>query len=104
MFHGEGVQCPREEAECRSDRKHGRVFVDLSGKEPVLAMAGEQYSMIFCDDAARLSKEYFVKHTSDPSEALEQYLADTRDIVPPDIIRSDDASELNEGRQVRRNL
>ena len=42
--------------------------------------------MIFRDDATRMSKAYFVKHKSDAPEALDQYLADTRDIGPPEII------------------
>ena len=50
--------------------------------------------MIFRDDATWMSKEYFVKHNSDAPEALDQYLADTRDIGPPEILRSDDAPEL----------
>ena len=66
-------------------------------------MGEKEYSMINRDDATRMSKEYFVKHKSDAPEALDQYLADTRDICPPEIIRSDDAPELK-GRQVRRNL
>ena len=54
--------------------------------------------MIFRDYATRMSKELFVKHKSDASEARDQYLADTRDIGPPEIIRSDDAPELKGGR------
>ena len=54
--------------------------------------------MINRDDATRMSKEYFVKHKSDAPEELNQYLADTRDISPPEIIRSDDAPELKGGR------
>ena len=42
--------------ECRSDKKHGRAFVDLSGKKPVLSMGGKQCGMIFRDDATRMSK------------------------------------------------
>ena len=39
-----------------------------------------------------------MKHKSDAPEALKQYLADTRDVGPPAIIRSDDATELMYGR------
>ena len=42
-----------------------------------------------------MSKEYFAKHKSDAPEALDQYLADTRDVVSPEIIHSNDAPELN---------
>ena len=88
----------KKTTECRSDKKHSRVFVDLSGKKPALSMGGKQYGMIFRYNATRMSKEYFVKHKSDAPEALDQYLADTRDIGPPEIIRSDDAPELKGDR------
>ena len=35
------------------------------------------------------SNKYFVKHKSDAPKALDQYLTDTRDIGPPEIIRYD---------------
>ena len=57
--------------ECRSDKKHGRVFVDLSGEKTVLSMGGKQYGMIFCNDATRMSKEDFMKHKSVAPEALD---------------------------------
>ena len=63
---------PVKTTECRWDNKHGRVFVDLSGKKPVLSMGGKRYGMIFRDDATRMSKEYFVKHKSDAPDALDQ--------------------------------
>ena len=81
-----GFSAPVEKTtECRSDKKRGRVFVDLSGKKPVLPMGGMQYGMIFRDDATRMSKEYFVKHKSNAPKALDQYLVDTRDIGRPEI-------------------
>ena len=86
----------KKTTECRSDKKYGRVFVDLSGKKPILSMGGKQYGMIFHDDATRMS--YFMKHKSDAPEALDQYLADTKDIGRPKIIRSDDAPELKGAR------
>ena len=39
-----------------------------------------------------------MKRKSDAPEALDQHLADTRDIRPPETIRSDDAPELKDGR------
>ena len=39
-----------------------------------------------------------MENKSDDPEALDQYLADTRDIGPLEIIRSDDAPELKRGR------
>ena len=99
MVHGEGFSAPvKKTTECRPHTKHERVFVDLSGKKPVLSMGGKQYGMIFRDDATRVSKEYFMKLKSDAPEALDQYLTDTRDIGPPEIIHSDDAPELKGGR------
>ena len=61
-------------------------------------MGGKQYGLIFRNDTTRTSKEYFMNHKSDAPEALDHYLADTRDIGPPEIIRSDDAPELKGGR------
>ena len=67
-----GFSAPvKKTTECRSDKKHGTVFVDLSGKKPVLSMGGKQYGMIFRDDATRTLKEYSVKHKSDAPEALD---------------------------------
>ena len=38
-----GFSAPvKKTTECRSDKKHGTVFVDLSGKKPVLSMGGKQ--------------------------------------------------------------
>ena len=62
------------------------------------SIGGKQYAFIVRDDATRMSREYFMKHKSDAPEALKQYLADTRDVGPPAIIRSDDAPELMYGR------
>ena len=36
-----GFSAPVKTTECRSDKKHGRVFVDLSGKKPLLSMGGK---------------------------------------------------------------
>ena len=52
-----GLSAPlKKTTECRSDKKHGRVYVDLSGKKHVLSMDGKQYGIIFRDDATRMSK------------------------------------------------
>ena len=93
-----GFSAPVKTTECRSDKKHGRVYVDLSGKKPVLSMSGKKYGTIFRDGATSTSTKYFVKQKSDAPKAIDQHLADTRDIGPPEIIRFDDAPELEGGR------
>lgn len=82
----------------RADKNHGRVFIDTSGKKPVPSISGNQYGFIFRDDASRMSREYFIKKKSDAPDALEQYLADTKEMGVPEIIRSDGAPELMYGR------
>ena len=61
-------------------------------------MVASSTGIIFRDDATRMSREYLMKHKSDPPDALEQYMADTNAAGPPKIIRSDDAPELMGGR------
>ena len=94
-----GFSAPvKKTTQSRSDRRHGRVFEDTSGKKPVHSIGGKQYAFIVRADATRVAREYFMKHKSDAPEALKQYLADTRDFGPPVIIRSDDAPEVMYGR------
>ena len=45
--------------------------------------------------------EYYLRRKSEATEGLEQFLADVREVGIPEIIRSDDASELNEGWSVQ---
>ena len=52
----------------RSDKIHGRVFVDSTGKKDVVSNGGKQYGIIFRDDATRMSREYIMKHKSDAPE------------------------------------
>ena len=83
--------------ECRSD-KMGGIFVDESGEKPVAPKGGKKYSIIFRDDATRMSWIYFMRKKSESSDALDQFLADTRGYGPPKIIRTDDAPQLNTGK------
>ena len=83
---------------CRSDKKLGRILIDLSGKKSVKSIGGNCFAMILRDDMSRHSWEYFLKSKADAPDALEQWLADTSAHGPPGIIRSDDASELRGGR------
>ena len=83
--------------ECRSDKKMGRIFVDESGEKPVASKGGKKYMIIFRDDATRMSWIYFMRKKSESLDALDQFLADTREYGPPKIIRTDDAPQLKAG-------
>ncbi|CAN0522408.1 unnamed protein product, partial [Laminaria digitata] len=94
-----GISAPvNKVTECRSDKKLGRVFVDLSGKKAVQSKGGNQYAMIFRDDKTRLSWVYFLRSKAEAPDMLEQWLTDIRLHGIPEIIRSDDASELKGGK------
>ena len=79
--------------EYRSDKRMGRIFVDGSGEKPVASEGGKKYSITFRDDATRMSWIYFMRKKSESPEALDQFLADTREYGPPKIIRTDDAPQ-----------
>ena len=55
----------------RSDKKLGRSFVDLSGKNPVTSRGGKQYAIIFRDDKTRMMWEYYLRRKSEAPEGLE---------------------------------
>ena len=55
----------------RSDKKPGRIFVDLSGKKPVKSRGGKQYAIIFRDDKTRMMWEYYLRRKSEAPEGLE---------------------------------
>ena len=42
------------ETKCRSDKKLGRVFVDLGGRKDVASVGGKEYPMIVKDDCLSL--------------------------------------------------
>ena len=65
--------------EYRSDKKMGRIFVDESGEKPVASKGGKKYSTIFRDDVTRMSWIYFMRKKSESPDALDQFLADTRE-------------------------
>ena len=81
----------------RSQKRLGRVFVDSSGKRPVKSQGGKQFSIIFRDDKTRMTFLDFMRRKSESPTALRQFLADVRDVGLPELIRSDDASELRGG-------
>lgn len=81
----------------RSDKKNGRVFVDTTGKKPIASIGENRYGIIFRCDATRMSKEYFMKTKSEAPDKLLQYIADTSQVGPIGIIRSDNAPELMYG-------
>ena len=84
--------------ECRSDKKMGRIFVDESGEKPVASKGGRKYSIIFRDNATRMSWIYFMRKKSESPDALDQFLADTREYGPPKTIRTDYAPQLKAGK------
>ena len=84
--------------ECRSDKKMSRIFVDESGEKPVASKGGKEYSIVFRDDATRMSWIYFMKKKSESPDALDQFLADTREYGPPKITRTDNAPQLKAGK------
>ena len=80
--------------ECRSDKKMGRIFGDESREKPIASKGGKKYSIIFRDDATRMSWIYCMRNKSESPDALDQFLADTREYGPPKIIRTHDAPQL----------
>ena len=88
----------KKTTECRSDKKMGRIFVDESGEKPVASKGGRKYSIIFRDDATRMSWIYFMRKKSESPDALNEFLADTKEYGPPKIIRTDDAPQLKAGK------
>ena len=84
--------------ECRSDKKMSRIFVDESGETPVASKGGKKYSIIFRHDATTMSWIYFMRKKSQSPDALDQFLADTREYGPPKITRTDNAPQLKVGK------
>ena len=84
--------------ECRSDKEMGRIFVDESGEKPVASKGGKKCSIIFRDDATRMSWIYFMRKKSASPDTLDQFLADTREYGPPKIIRTDDSPQFKAGK------
>ena len=76
----------------RSDKKLGRVFIDLSGPKPVPSLGGKNYTCLIRDDFTRMTWVYFLRNKSDATDAFKQFLADVRaDGVPSvvEVVRSD---------------
>ena len=84
--------------ECRSHKNMGRSFVDESGEKPVASKGGKKHSIVFRVGATRMSWIYFMRKKSESPDALDQFLADTREYAPPKIIRTDDAPQLKAGK------
>ena len=113
------------ETKCRSDKKLGRVFVDLGGRKDVASVGGKEYPMIArdgCirrtwmyflasvggkaypmivrDDCIRRTWMYFLKHKSDAASAFRSFLASVRADGKPslvEIVRSDNGGEFFRG-------
>ena len=55
------------ETKRRSDKKLGRVFVDLGGRKDVASVGGKHYPMIVKDDFTRRAWMYFCLLYTSPS-------------------------------------
>ena len=85
------------ETKSRSDKKLGRVFVDLGGRKDVESVGGKYYPMIVRDDCTRRSWMYFLKNKSDAGSAFRTFLASVRAVGKPslvEIVRSDNGGEF----------
>ena len=85
------------ETKCRSDKKLGRVYVDLGGKKAVVSIGGKYYPMIVKDDFTRRAWIYFLRSKSDAASAFRSFLASVRaDGIPSlvEIVRSDNGGEF----------
>ena len=58
------------ETKSRSDKKLGRVFVDLGGRKDVASIGGKHYPMIVKDDFTRRGWLYFLRNKSDAVSAF----------------------------------
>ena len=66
------------ETKRRSDKKLGRVFVDLRGRKDVASVGGKHYPMIVKDDFTRRAWMYFLTNKSDAGSAFRSFLASVR--------------------------
>ena len=85
------------ETKRRSDKKLGRVFVDLGGRKDVASVGGKHYPMIVKDDFTRRAWMYFLRSKSDAGSAFQSLLASVRaDGIPSlvEIVRSDNGGEF----------
>ena len=85
------------ETERRSNKKLGRVFVDLGGRKDVASVGGRHYPMIVMDDFTRRAWMHFQINKSDAGSAFRSFLASVRaDGIPSvvEIVRSDNGGEF----------
>ena len=85
------------ETKRRSDKKLGRVFVDLGGRKDVASVGGKHYPMIVKDDFTRRAWMYSLRNKSDAGSAFRSFLASVRaDGIPSlvKIVRSDNGGEF----------
>ena len=62
------------ETKRRSDKKLGRVFVDLGGRRDVASVGGKHYPMIVKDYFTRRAWMYFLRNKSDAGSASKVFL------------------------------
>ena len=87
------------ETKRRSDKKLGRVFVDLGGRKDVASVGGKHYPMMK-DDFTRRAWVYFLINKSDAGSAFGSFLASVRaDGIQSlvEIVRSDNGGEFFRG-------
>ena len=84
----------------RADKKHERVFVDLSGKMAIPSIGGKRYTLIVRDDHTRFTRVYFLAKKSDAASAFESFPAEVRAGSTPSAVmcvRSDNGGECFRG-------
>ena len=80
------------ETKRRSDKKLGRVFVDLGRRKDVASVGGKHYPMIVKNGSTRRAWMYFLRNKSDAGSAFRSFLASVRaDGIPSlvEIVTSD---------------
>ena len=85
------------ETKRKSDRKLGRVFVDLGERKDVASVGGKHYPMIVKDDFTRHAWMFFLRNNSDAGSAFRAFFASVHaDGIPSlvEIVRSDIGGEF----------
>ena len=85
------------ETKSRSDKKLGRVLVDLGGRKDLVSIGGKHYPMIVKDDFTRRRWLYFLRNKSEAASAFRSFLASVRAdglLSLVEIVRSDNGGEF----------
>ena len=84
----------------RTDKRDGRVFLDVCGPKSVRSIGGKEYMLLVKDDFRTSSAVYFMRSKSEVFKYFKQYLADDRfsgTPSPVETVRTDDATEFKSG-------